>query len=367
VALGALPPRNDGSGSRNPFGPMGWVALGLGAFIALYAALMALFGISAIRPSVLLLGKLLRPVSFLLPYAMIAFVTLLAAIAWRERNYVAQPAPLPTNSARSPGSSFPAKTLIGLSLGAALVTFQLAYRDLVWPIALLTQVTSTVLPTALMYVCLRATLWLAARTRTAMAFGLVALTLLPFGQWGYAYRSTEQDHRRQDAEIAAIPTVPSVYKPDTMVIESPHVRPTAAVWKIGLAHLIYKGGFAGKRMQSDRPMPGEPWRKPRPIETLPDSYLLLKVGRPSSFAKPRQVYATAGGPFELRLIGPQRDDLIAVWYREFNPLPVFPPLLTTMGWFRGGNSATTTEIDAAVYAFLDRALSPGRTASASSQ
>jgi hypothetical protein len=237
----------------------------------------------------------------------------------------------------------------------------------VWPIALLTQVTSTVLPTALMYFCLLATLWLAARTRTAMAFGLVALALLPFAQWGYAYRATEQDHRRQDAEIAAVPTVPSVYKPDTMVIESPHVTANGAAWKIGMAHLISKGAFGAKLMQYDRPMPGEPWRKPRPIETLPDSYLLLKVGRPSSFAKPRQVYATAGGPFELRLIGPQRDDLIAVWYREFNPLPVFPPLLTTMGWFRGGNSATTTEIDAAVYAFLDRALSPGRTASASSQ
>ena len=31
--------------------------------------------------------------------------------------------------------------------------------------------------------------------------------------------------------------------------------------------------------------------------TLPDEYLLLKVGRSSSFAKNRQIYAANGGPF----------------------------------------------------------------------
>lgn len=362
AALGALPSRNDGSASRNPFGPMGWVALGLGIFIAAFAALAILATSPAARTAFFLLARLPLYMSSVLSFAMMALVALLAVIVWRERNHVTEPSRFSTDIATDVGS-FPAKTILALSLGIAIVAFQLTYRDSGWPIALLVRLTNTLLPTALIYFVLLSTLWLVVRRRTVAACALFVLALLPFAHWGYAYRSTEQDHRRQDAEIAAIPTVPLASKPDTIVIQSPNVPPSGAAWKIGMAHLISQGAFAAKLMQYDRPMPGEPWRKPHAIDALPDSYLLLKVGRPSGFAKPRQLYATAGGPLELRLIEPQRDDLIAVWYREFNPLPVFPPLLTTAGWFRGDNSATPAEIEAAVYAFLERALSPARTAS----
>jgi uncharacterized membrane protein YhaH (DUF805 family) len=360
AALGALPPRHDSRPSRNPFGLMGWVTFGLGIFISAYAALIALAAIPAALPLALTALKPLARTSFLLPFAMIALAALLAAIVCLGWNDKAAQASRPTTDSTADRSSFPAKTLFALSLGIAIVTFYLVDRGSTWPIGLITRATSDVLPTSLIYFFLLSTLWLAAKRKTVTACGLVALALLPFAHWGYAYWLTEQDHHRQDAEIAAIPTVPLACKPDTMVVDSSNVMPTAAAWKIGMGHLIAKGRFGPKLALYERPMPGVPWRQPRPIEALPDSYLLLKVGRPSSFAKPRQVYATAGGPFELRLIEPQRDDLIAVWYREFNPLPAFPPLLTTRGWFRWSNGVTTTEIDAAVYSFLDRALTPQR-------
>src|SRR5262249_16044479 len=126
-----------------------------------------------------------------------------------------------------------------------------------------------------------------------------------------------------------------------------------------------KEGFGPKLMQFERP--AAPNSSPsHPVDAMPDEYLLLKAGRSSSFSKPRQIYASAGGPLELRFVDAQRNDLVPVSYPPFNPPPAAWPLLTTIGWYRGSNIATTEEHDAIVRAFLNGALmSPGRrTASA---
>jgi hypothetical protein len=55
-----------------------------------------------------------------------------------------------------------------------------------------------------------------------------------------------------------------------------------------------------------------------------------------------------------------QDDLVAVWYRAFNPRPSAMPLLTLSGWYRGPNTTTSQEIAANIAAFLASALrSPG--------
>jgi hypothetical protein len=178
---------------------------------------------------------------------------------------------------------------------------------------------------------------------------------------GVSHWTTSQQHERELAEIAAIPTARAQRIPATFVIESSQVSAVRAVWNIkAIERVIVKGANSQKLMQFERPPArGQP---PPPVEvtSLPEEYLLLRVGRPSSFAKKRQIYATAGGPLELRIVEPGRDELIAVWYRAFNPFPSRVPLLTVAGWFRGGNVATTTEVDANIAAFLARALtSPG--------
>jgi len=69
-------------------------------------------------------------------------------------------------------------------------------------------------------------------------------------------------------------------------------------------------------------------------------------------------YANGGGPLELRFVAPQRDELVAVWYREYNPPPTDWPLLTMTGWYRGpspdGTRAEDTEV--LVRTFLAKAL-----------
>lgn len=79
---------------------------------------------------------------------------------------------------------------------------------------------------------------------------------------------------------------------------------------------------------------------------LRDEYRLLRAGRDSSFARRGQVYAPDGGPFELRLVGNGRDELIAVWYHVHDPLPTVPPLLTVFGWYRGANGVDSKSADA---------------------
>ena len=93
-----------------------------------------------------------------------------------------------------------------------------------------------------------------------------------------------------------------------------------------------------------------------PVASLPDEYLLLKVGQSSSFAKARQIYSAAGGPLELRYVSASRDDLIAIWYQAFNPGPAALPLLTSSGWYRGPNSVSSGDIDVKVSEFLATAL-----------
>jgi hypothetical protein len=170
-----------------------------------------------------------------------------------------------------------------------------------------------------------------------------------------------KEYKREAAEVAAIPTVPPVRVPATIVFD-PSPEPRAA-WTIpGIEHAISKERFGTTLMQTDRPPePGRPTAA-RAIASLPDEYLILKEGHASSFAKRLKSYANAGGPLELRLVGPQRDDLVAVWYRAFNPPPTNLPLLAMGGWYRGPSpqgGETTQDKEARIRAFLVKALTPG--------
>ena len=118
---------------------------------------------------------------------------------------------------------------------------------------------------------------------------------------------------------------------------------------------IVKGAYGRELVQFERnPRPNA--ERQTPVASLPDEYLLLKVGQSSSFAKARQIYSAAGGPLELRYVSASRDDLIAIWYQAFNPGPAALPLLTSSGWYRGPNSVSSGDIDVKVSEFLATAL-----------
>jgi hypothetical protein len=98
------------------------------------------------------------------------------------------------------------------------------------------------------------------------------------------------------------------------------------------------------------------------VAALPPEHLRLKVGRKSAFAQKYTNYTADGGPFELRYVAPERDDLIAVWYRTFLHEPVFPPVLTTSGWLIKPNSALSTEVAASVVRFFEQTVADAKAA-----
>jgi uncharacterized membrane protein YhaH (DUF805 family) len=362
AALCVLPTRRDGPGSYNPFGYAGLAAFGLGLVIAA----MGIVTVSLAAPGLMMVTQpgwstvapALIPVMRAVPYLMIAFAALLAWIVWRGFGHVAV---MPSASLPEPArSDIPAGILAAAALLLTIFVFGSAMHTphgALW-IGLLTQLTTTILPTFLIYFCLLLTAFLVLKRRTVTSVVLFVLAMLPFAQWLHAYSTTATAQQQEAAEIAAIPTAPVVSMPATLVIETRSTPDLRAIFAIkGIERVIVRGDGGGTRMrQHDRP----PERGPRPasreVTSLPDEYLLLRMGPASRFSKRGQMYGAAGGPLELRFVDQQRDDLLGVWYRTFNPRPAFPPLLTMMGWFRGANSATTDEISANVRAFLDRSL-----------
>jgi len=142
-----------------------------------------------------------------------------------------------------------------------------------------------------------------------------------------------------------------------MVLESNGLVGPHDAWKIpAIERVIVKGPNGPKLMQFERPGPGSRRTEPTEALSLPDEYLLLKVGRASTFARSGQIYAGTGGPFELRYVAPSQNDLVAVSYHAFNPAPTILPVLTSSGWFRGPNSVTTTDVSRSVGEFLTASL-----------
>ena len=67
------------------------------------------------------------------------------------------------------------------------------------------------------------------------------------------------------------------------------------------------------------------------------------------------------GRWSSELVGPRRDDLVAVWYRAFNPPPANLPLLALGGWYREPipGPDTSEQNEARIRAFLGKALPSG--------
>jgi hypothetical protein len=215
------------------------------------------------------------------------------------------------------------------------------------------------LPTLALYFGLLLGLYLAATRRNAMSSGILVLALLPFADWGYEQWSTARAQEQEAREIAAIPITPVARIPATLVWESDGGIGLNTVWTIpAIQHVIEKSTRSSSLQEVERPpdIKHVRYTKPTPVASLPDEYLLLKLGRDSGYAKKSLIYSAAGGPFELRYVHSGQDDLVAVWYRAFNPRPSAMPFLTLLGWYRGPNTTTAEEIAASLAAFLASAL-----------
>jgi uncharacterized membrane protein YhaH (DUF805 family) len=229
------------------------------------------------------------------------------------------------------------------------------------PVMFLMQLTSTIVPTFALYFCLLlAAAWAIGR-RSRVSIGLLAVACVPFIHWGHAQWAAWVKREREAAEMAAPAKVSLSSLPATIVYESAAGMGMHAVWTVpGIDHVVSKGPYGARLMQFERPpAQGQP-PFPRDIGTLPDEYLVLKVGRSSAFWREHEKYAAAGGPFELRIVDQRRDELVAVWYQSpgFRPSPV--PVLTTSGWLARADGTMRIDLDESIREFLARALAPAR-------
>jgi hypothetical protein len=214
--------------------------------------------------------------------------------------------------------------------------------------------TTMLVPTFLLYLALIWTIVRSTKAPTLGSFALVALAVSPFIHWGYSQWDVSQAKFREAAEIKAIATIAPKFVPPVLVVDSQaSVRPAWAVPQI--QRVIWKEDYPEEFRQLER-SERRSFYPPTVVDGVPDTYLLLKRGRSSSFAKPRQQYATDGGPYELRIIAPGRNDLIAVSYKTFNPRPSLLPVLTQTGWYRGSNSVMSEKVSDSVRDFLLNSL-----------
>ncbi|MEQ1715157.1 MAG: hypothetical protein ABL907_04105 [Hyphomicrobium sp.] len=356
VAILSVMPSRDGE-RGNPFGYIGWITFGLGIFIAIFAFLAFAFSIPGIA-------------SMIAPLAMVGFygkqillvpmAGFLAGLIWIACQDGGDRMPSPrVGSAPSAFGKLPLKTLAATSVVLTVAAIFLAIpASISLPLFFVVQFTQTVLPTFLLYFCVATAVYLTVKSRNSKSALILAVSLAPLAHWAYAHWSTAQQHKLEAAKISAIETKRIAHLPSTMVIDSEHVTATRAAFSIpGVNNVVLRGAYGSKLMQVNRPRPEDRWFDPGEISSLPKEYLELRIGRSSRFAIERQMYTTAGGPFELRRVDSDHNELLAVWYQTYNPSPSRLPILTTNGWLRHPNSATSDEIDATVSGFLARALS----------
>jgi hypothetical protein len=333
------------------------VAFGLGLLVALNVTMGLVVSFAGFQPWTLMLMRLLRSVGQATPYAMIGFAAALTLIAWQYRNPsddMAGPSTPPRVTPKFVPP--PIGWLLALALVSALIACAVSLdkeSSASIPLFLVVNLSSTVLPTVAIYFFLLFGLWLIAVRRTAGSLVALPLALLPFLHWGYAHWTATKDHEIEAAEIAAVRTKVLPRLPTTIVFESRHLEGLRGSWKLpAIDRVIAKGAYGSTLIQFDRNTPRDRAAKQSAVTSLPDEYLLLRVGQSSGFAKPRQIYAATGGPLELRYVDASHDDLVAIWYHAFNPGPTILPILTTSGWYRGPNSASTGDVDLRVGEFL---------------
>ena len=351
LILCLLPSREPTSGNSFPFGNAGKIAFALGLYISFFNVLSALSRNHDLDPY-------MRPIWMMMPrifgmavlYVKLAFLALMLWIAWTERRQptlpeARQPTPRPV------GIEMPNKKIIWSAIIVSFVVYALMVDTgpLLF-ISLPINFTTILLPTFLLYLALIWTIVRSTKARTLGSFVLVALAATPFLQWGYSQWKVSQAKVLEAAEVRAIPTIAPGFVPPVLVVDSQEsVGPAWGVPQI--QRVIWKEEYPEKFRQLAR-SERQSFYPAAVIEGVPDTYLLLKRGRSSSFAKPRQQYASDGGPYELRIVAPGRNDLIAVSYKTFNPRPSLLPVLTQEGWYRGSNQVMSDTISTSVSDFL---------------
>jgi hypothetical protein len=281
-------------------------------------------------------------------YAMPLFLALAAYRLWRSGPIApATPSPSPvvseTPNLWRPGRAavIGATVALAVLLWSLLTTSQMAFPWVL--IGLIAFLLPGYLPTFLIYTALVASVMRFIARRDAIGAAAILVALMPFGFWAASLSSVLMAKARERSSIAAIPKVTMPAKVGAVVIEGDDwslincARGRVLSGDYGVGDVLTHG-------QSKSPY--------------------LRFPRRPPFFQDRVSVDIASPPVEIYAVGSAGAQLVAANYVALNRPPVFPPMLTTYGWYRGENSTTSEKSCMSVANFLQRELldklPPGR-------
>lgn len=289
-------------------------------------------------------------------YAMPVITTIFGGLAawlvWQNRVPTQGPSEEISTAPERPGAKSPnglivvAALLVSLSFslwawhtttGASLAQLVLALPLAVAPI---------LLPTFAIYLMLFLALGRLANRRDSLSCVLAALALLPFAHWGYSHWAAG-DALSNDIARAHELAPQQIPTPNALFVADGRSPAREIMSRPGFVAIYVEQRDQLQRVTFDDRQNLEH----TPVTELPQQYILFRSGVDSEF---RNLGRVGGGPFEFRLVGPEKDELTALWFRSQDSVPPFYlPVLSGWGWFKGSGSLTGEVISQNLAAALD--------------
>jgi hypothetical protein len=218
------------------------------------------------------------------------------------------------------------------------------------------------LPTAAIYAALAASVLRFWARRDALAAAAIAAALIPFGFWAGSLSSALMAKARERAAIAAIPKAALPDKVRAVVVEGEGwplincARSRVLAGDYGLDDVLTRGQSKSQYLRFTRATANAPVNRGVETDAAPGDYILIRFPRRPDFFQDRVVVDIKSPPVEIYAVGAAGTRLVAASYLALNPLPSFPPMLTTYGWYHGDNSTTSEETCKNIGKFIQREL-----------
>jgi uncharacterized membrane protein YhaH (DUF805 family) len=301
-------------------------------------------------------------------YAMPVFLVLAADRVRRSHSAApATRAPTAIAAAETPNLWQPGRgAFIGAMIAFSLLIWSLLTNNqMTLPLALMALgafVLPFFMPTFLLYTALAVSVLRFIARRDAIGAAAVLVALIPFGFWAASLSSVLTAKAREREAIAAIPKAALPEKTGAVVIDGDEwplincARSRILSGDYGIGDVLTHGQSKSPYLRFTRATAKAPVRKGEAADNAPAEYLLIRFPRRPSFFQKRVSVDIASPPVEIYAVGSAGTQLVAASYTALNRPPVFPPMLTTSGWYRGDNSTTPEKSCNSVAGFLQREL-----------
>jgi len=334
----------------------------------LRAGVLPIFVVTSLPPPIMLAVIMFESYA---AYTMPVFLMLAVLRLWRSASLVStMPSPPAIPLSEKPSFWQPGRAaLIGSAVAFAVLLWTLLSTSLTpAPMVLMTLPANLLLlyaPTFVIYMALAAAVLRLTARRDAIAAAALAVALIPFGFWAASLSSVLMAKAQERKAIAAIPKVALPATVDVVVIEGDEgalmncARRSILSADRGVRDVLTHGRRRqswGPYLRFTRATANAPVNRGVVAEGAPAEYVLVRFpDRPPIFLNAITL-DNHSPPVEIYVVGSGGTQLAAASYTARNPPPTFPPMLTTLGWYRGENSTTSEETCKSVADFLRREL-----------